>query len=235
MSIIPNQWHPSWDAFMKQEIINELNEIENKIGNPIENYFPDEKNVLRFLKQDCNHIKCIIVGMEPYPSNYERNGIWLPQATGRSFEVDSIDSWLQKFKQSSLRNILKTIYLNETNEKLSLSDIRTKIENKTFLIKEPKDWFDSLEAQGVLFLNATLTVIPNKVDTHTKLWEHFMTSLIAYLDKKDIIWFLWGDKARNRFEPNIHNGKIIITCHPRLAQFVDMNCFKEETRIHWLG
>lgn len=100
--------HSSWEELLTKDNIKLLDEIEEKIGN---NYYPATKNVLRFLEQDLNKIKCIIVGMDPYPSCYtDKNNNILPIATGRSFEVANLTSWQDKFKQSSLRNILKTLY-----------------------------------------------------------------------------------------------------------------------------
>lgn len=228
MSIIPNHWHCSWDNFMTDEIILELKNIETKLTN----IFPKEENVLRFLQNDLNNIKYIIVGMEPYPT--DDNGI--PIATGRSFEVSNVINWNQKFKQSSLRNILKTIYYNEYNKIISLEEIRTKINNNEFKIKQPKEWFDSLEKQGVLFLNATLTVEPYNVDSHSNIWTIFMNKLIKYIDNyKNVKWLLWGNKAKERVLPYINEKNSIISSHPRLACFVNENCFKEIKDINFLG
>jgi uracil-DNA glycosylase len=235
MSLIDfNKIHKSWEGFFSNEIIEELNKIEKEIGN---DYFPNTNNVLRFMSLDLNQIKYIIVGMEPYPSYKIVNDVIIPEATGRSFEIQSVDNWSQKFKQSSLRNILKTIYYNEYNEKISLEEVRKKIEEGSFPIKQPHQWFDCMEQQGVMFLNATLTVQMGKVDTHTKIWEHFMNSLIQYIDTNNnsVNWLLWGNKAQDRICPLVHDDKVIISQHPRLAQFVDENCFKYAQNVNWLG
>jgi uracil-DNA glycosylase len=211
----------------------ELEEIESKLGE----IFPNEQNVLRFLQNDLNKIKVVIVGMEPYPSSFDLNGATYPVATGRSFEIANVTNWNQKFKQSSLRNILKTVYFNEYGENIPLEDIRKKILNNDFPIKQPKDWFDSLENQGVLFLNATLTVEPYNVDSHTKIWSDFMNDLIVYMvnNNPNIKWFLWGDKAKQRFSPYLNENNMYLSCHPRLANFVNENPFQYEKNINWLG
>ena len=229
--------HKSWKNFIeRKDIQEELDKIYDAIG---DNYYPNNENVLRFLSNDLNNLKCIIVGMEPYPTSFERDGKQIPIATGRSFEVELLrgQDWNYKIKQSSLRNILKTIYFNETNEIISLEEIRKKINSKEFKILEPTDWFDSLENQGVMFLNATLTVQKEKVDTHTKLWKYFMDELIKYIEEnnKNVKWFLWGDKARQRVFPLIDENKAIICMHPRLASFVKENPFKEVKNVNWLG
>lgn len=108
-------WHESWNDFMNENTISILNTIEEKIKDV--DYYPRKEKVLRFLNTDLNNIKYIIVGMEPYPSFDNVNNC--PQATGRSFEVSEIlgKDWNYKIKQSSLRNILKAIYFNETGKK----------------------------------------------------------------------------------------------------------------------
>lgn len=234
MSLLPSKIDNSWNDFLTEEIKNELEIIEDKIGN---NYFPKKEEVLRFLELDLNKIKYIIVGMEPYPSSFENNGIIVPEATGRSFEVRSLldKTWSDKFKQSSLRNILKTIYYNETGTIKKLEDIRKEIELKTFRIKNPKDWFNDIESQGVMFLNATLTVEAYNVDSHRSIWDTFMIKLIKYIEKNtDIKWVLWGKPAQERIIPYIDKN-FIATCHPRLNDFVLENCFKQMNDIKWTG
>lgn len=227
---IPNN---NWN-FINDNKIEELNNIYNSISE----FFPKEDKVLRFLESDFLNLKYIIVGMEPYPSSYEVNGIIIPEATGRSFEVSSMinKTWSSKFKQSSLRNILKTIYYNDTKIIKSLYDIRKELEDNTFIIKNPTEWFDSMEKQGVLFLNASLTVEPYNVGSHTKLWDNFMKDLIIHINNNiDAKWLLWGNDAKNRVYDLVDKDKCILSCHPRLAQFVNENCFKYTENINWKG
>ena len=234
MAFIINN-HPCWDDFLKRnDIQNELKEIEIKIG---QDYFPKKENIFRFMENDIKNIKYIIVGMEPYPSSFEYNGEIIPEATGRSFEVGSLrtKTWGDKFKQSSLRNILKTIYYNETNTLIDLQTLRDKISNKEFQISNPSDWFDNTEKQGVLWLNATLTVKPNMVDTHRIYWNYFMTELFKYINQinPNVIWVLWGNAAQERVLSIIPKDNCICSVHPRLASFVNANCFKQLDQVNW--
>lgn len=221
-----NKYHINWEPFLLNEKVQkELKRIEEFLKD--EKYFPSEERVLRFLEQDPKTAKAIIVGMEPYPSSFNESGIVIPEATGRSFEVASIKQWTDKFKQTSLRNILKAIYLTETGQKISMDELREKIQNRSFPISEPNQWFDKLEEQGVIFLNATLTVRQYEVDTHTKLWENFMDYLITYIESvnKDVVWCLLGAKARDRFHPKVDETKAIVTLHPRVDAFIQTDLF----------
>lgn len=57
--------------------------------------------------------------------------------------------------------------------------------------------------QGVLLINATLTVEANKAGSHrNKGWEEFTDSVINHLanEKKGIVFFLWGSYAQKKGE-----------------------------------
>ena len=239
MPFLPDFIDKSWNEFLNlTEAKEKLEAIQKEIET---NYFPEEKNVLRFMNLDIFQLKYIIVGMDPYPSDYdyfdENKLIYVqkPVATGRSFEVGNLDSWLQKYKQASLRNILKTIYYNETGKKVPLSEVQKSIIDGTFKILPPKEWFNYMEKQGIMFLNATLTVKPYTPGSHEKYWENFMQMLIEYLNSKNkkIIWVLWGNNAYKRFYPYVSNT--IVSPHPRVQNFIDHNCFHWMPDIDWTG
>lgn len=222
----------NWD-FLNDERMKELESIYEKVKG---NIFPTEDKVLRFLEADYNNLKYVIVGMEPYPTATKIDGVMVPEATGRSFEVASVNSWCDKFRQSSLRNILKSVIYSKTGEVVSMEKARSLVSKGEVPMLSPHQWFDSLEKQGVLFLNASLTVEPNNVGSHEKLWDKFMTELICHIDKVEgVRWLLWGQVAQNRVLPHIDNSKASLARHPRLNEFIDDNCFKENNAVNWLG
>ena len=224
----------NWNDFLnRKEVKKELSNINKFLKT--EDYFPEKDKIFRFLEIDPYKIKIIIVGMEPYNSSFIRNGKEYPEATGRSFEVRSLSSWNQKFKQSSLRNMLKAIYKTYYNQDVTMEKLREKIINKDFPISQPKIWFDNMENQGVLFLNASLTVKKYKADTHTEIWENFMNLLIEYLNEinPDIIWCLFGNKAQERFKNKVKIS--LCECHPRLSQFVNTDvCFQLKDSVNFV-
>lgn len=240
MSLLPKNIHPSWDELLTDDFKSKLDIIENAIeAEPVHNtgykYFPEKQNIMRFLSQDLNSLKYIIVGMEPYPSWYtDENNDIKPVATGRSFEIANVTDWCQKFKQSSLRNMLKTVYVNETGKNETLEEIREHILDGTFNISKPHDWFSKLEQQGVLFLNATLTVKPDVVDSHMNLWKDAMNDIIRYInDKGNVKWLLFGDKAKARVYSVIGTKNCMSYCHPRLGRFIKINPFGDIPDIKW--
>ena len=232
IQIIPDKTNACWDGFLNKNM-GELERIQLKIGS---SYYPCRENVLRFMMNDISNVKCVIMGMEPYCTDYQRNGCVIPEATGRSFEVDSVDDWGIKFRQSSLRNILKAIYYCYYGEILDMDTLREYIQKGLFDIPVPKEWFNNLESQGVLFLNASLTVTPHMVDSHSNYWTSFMNNLIEFIDDKSKPrWLLWGNKAKDRVLPLIDGKNVICSPHPRLFSFVEDCCFKRIPQINWLG
>ena len=73
-------------------------------------------------------------------------------------------------------------------------------------------------SQGVLLLNATLTVRANQPRSHfNKGWEHFTTAVIRKLSdsKRGLVFMLWGNDAREK-EQLVDTSKhhILKAAHP---------------------
>ncbi len=115
------------------------------------------------------------------------------QAHGLSFSVNKgIDI------PPSLRNIYKEL----------VSDVGITMPSHGFL----KHWAD----QGVLLLNATLTVRANEAGSHQKKgWENFTDEIIRQLSsrRKDLVFLLWGNFAKSK-KALINGHKILEAAHP---------------------
>jgi uracil-DNA glycosylase len=138
---------PSWNDFLTDEMIEMLGSIGKQIGS---NYTPHRDKILRFLTCDLNKVKVCIIGQDVY---YQPN-----VATGRSFEVGGLQSWDQPFRQVSLKNIVRLIHktykgITCYEDIYKFSRILSEIKDGSFPILPPPKLFDSLENQGVLFLN----------------------------------------------------------------------------------
>ena len=117
------------------------------------------------------------------------------QAEGLSFSVSN-----EVLKPPSLKNIFKELE----------SDLKIPFPEHNSL----KPW----AKQGVLLLNAVLTVEEHKPTSHKdKGWETFTNSVIKILNKREkpIVFILWGSYARAKKE-FITNPKhyIIESAHP---------------------
>ena len=98
----------------------------------------------------------------------------------------------------SLKNIYKELK----------EDLGYDIPNHGYLVK----WAE----QGVLMLNAVLTVRAHQATSHKKLgWEHFTDRIISLLNKKSepVVFILWGAFAQSK-EPLITEQKHLIIKSP---------------------
>lgn len=235
--MLPEKISPSWDGFLTEEILSMLEAITNQIG---QNYTPAREKILRFLTRDLNSAKVLIIGQDVY----FQPGV----ATGRSFEVGGLKSWEEPFRQVSLKNIIRLIHktyrgITRYQDILKFSQILAEIRDQSFPLLQPPQLFDSLEAQGVLFLNTYLTCELNKPNSHRQFWEDFSRRLFGYISvqRPDLHWFLWGNEAISK-AGYIQRGILSCSRHPMLCSekysddFLKSSCFKDTMKIiNWLG
>lgn len=235
--LIPDNHHPSWDSFLTPDLLEELNKIEAAIG---DDFTPNREKVLRFMNLDLQSRKVVILGQDPYkPENV---------ANGRSFQPDNLEQWTAPFRQVSLKNMIRLLYRTYNNIE-NYSDIPAyktiaeKIKKGEFEIKPPKEWFDSLEEQGVLFLNTYLTCKINESNSHKAIWDGFSKKLLTFISENNpnLYWFLWGSEATSN-KPYIKKGILYESRHPMMCadkyedDFLKCPCFKETMSIiQWLG
>lgn len=238
--LLPEYIHSSWHGFLTEDMLNEIKFIEKKIGNNY-NPYPGEK-VLRFLAIDLYSIKVLIQGMDAYPSQD------IDVATGRAFEVGNLTSWLSKFRQVSLKNIVRLLYKNYNGIELyedikKFSDIQKEIKSGEFKILPPNKIFESWENQGVLCVNIYPTCKRGEPGSHKELWKNFSIKLIKYISttNPNIKWFLWGTESISS-KQYITSGIIYSSRHPMMCSqkytddFLKNDCFKDTIKeINWLG
>lgn len=139
-------------------------------------------------------VKVVIIGQDPY---HEPG-----QAMGLSFSVH--ENCIPN--PPSLQNIIKEIK-HEYNMDNDHYDRPLYRGDLTYLAK-----------QGVLLLNATLTVRRGQANSHADCgWQIFTDHIIEYLDmlNKPMVFMLWGKFAQNkRVLLTGNNIKILTTSHP---------------------
>lgn len=133
-------------------------------------------------------VKVVILGQDPYPTRGHAHGL--------CFSVEPDVRPLPK----SLKNIYK-----EMNTDLGI---------------EPRENGDlnHWAEQGVLLLNATLTVREGSPESHAgKGWEIFTDAVIQSLNEhhQGVVYMLWGSKAQRKAESvNGENNLILKAPHP---------------------
>lgn len=135
--------------------------------------YPEQKRVLRALQEvDYPEVKVVLLGQDPYHGP--------GQAIGRCFAVPNE----LKVKPPSLTNIFKELE----------SDLKVQWNKKD---SDLSGW----SSQGVLLLNAVLTVRKSQAFSHRdKGWEIFTDQIIHHLSERTqpVIFFLWGAAAQKK-------------------------------------
>jgi len=174
------QLHPSWQAVIGDELHQPYMEAlraflqqEKAAGKII---FPPGPLIFNaFNHTPFDQVRVVIIGQDPYHGQDNKGQ---PQAHGLSFSVpQGMDL------PPSLLNIFKEISA-DLNIKMSRNGDLT-------------PWAD----QGVLLLNATLTVEQAKAGAHqNKGWEQFTDAAIAALNKhrEGLVFVLWGSYAQKK-------------------------------------
>lgn len=234
--------HKSWNTFLSDEIICLIKDIEKSIH--IEKSTPKPKLTLRFLEMDLNQIPVVILGQDPYP----QEGV----ATGRAFEVNGLNSWHDKFRNVSLKNILRCIYKAETNQEKKYSEIISCLNegdrlvmDEDFKILPPNQLFKYWsEHENVLLLNTAFTCEIGKPNSHANLWFPFTQKLLKFIAtaNPETTWFLWGNNA-HQIVKDIQISNKIETTHPMMCYqrendilYGQINPFKKTRKlINWTG
>ncbi len=157
--------------------------------------FPDRKNVFAAMRQtSLEAAKVVIIGQDPYFNEHPGKG---PEAHGLCFSVKKGIP-----VPPSLRNIL--------------------LEINNSVYKAEKESVDSdltrWAVQGVLLLNASLTVIAKKPNSHASLGWHKLTDNIIETisgQKKHVVFMLWGAFAQKKIALIDRNRHLVLaTSHP---------------------
>ncbi len=227
--------HSDWKAFLTEENINIITKIQQEIG---ENYTPPSSKVLRFLEIPLSEVKIIILGQDPYPQP--------KTATGRAFEVGTLQSWNAPFSNTSLKNILRTVYKAYSGEIIKYSDLKGKFDNE-FPVLPPQKLFKHWEKEGVLLLNTSYTCELGKPGSHKNNWKAFTSHLLNFINDNfsNVTWFLWGNHALGATKEMSVNNSIFCQ-HPMMCYnnegrdtdflYGNINCFAEfMNEIDWTG
>lgn len=180
---------------MQQGVHKELVKLAYEGSGVGASVFPIRKNVFKAMRlTNIEATKVVIIGQDPYFNEHPGKG---PEAHGICFSV----------KQGmpvppSLRNILQEINNSiYCGKKVSVDSDLTR-------------W----ALQGVLLLNASLTVIAKRPNSHAKLgWHQLTDNIIETISrrKQNVVFMLWGAFAQKKTELINHRKHLILnTSHP---------------------
>ena len=177
---------PKWRTVLAGVSPNALGVLDTLTFTATEPIYPTRRNVVlagarvdahvfrAFDDLEPSKVRCVLIGQDPYPA--------LSRATGRSFEQGDLNAWVSKASSvaSSLRVLLRMLVAARTSDatvlKMSWSNF-VKF-TATTQLESPRDLFDHLQSQGVLCLNAGLTITryksggaPEQTKGHIPFWR----------------------------------------------------------------
>ena len=183
--------HPSWNKYLHYEFKKPyFKSLSNYVLDEYKNHqcFPPIDEVFTALNR-CSFDNLKVVIIGQDPYH------GLNQANGLCFSVND-----EIAHPPSLKNIFK--------------EIESDLGIPSPLSGNLERWAD----QGVLLLNATLTVRGNLAGSHqNKGWEIFTNAVIASISehKKDVIFLLWGGFAKKKINLiNSQKHQVLTSGHP---------------------
>ena len=184
--IIPSSWKLALESELNKDYIKDLESFVNQEYKD-EIIFPP-KNLLFNAFEFCSieATKVVILGQDPYHNH--------DQAMGLSFSVPKSQSKLPP----SLKNIFKELK-QDLNIDANCGDL--------------SPW----AKQGVLLLNSVLSVKAHTPASHkNKGWEQFTDFIIKTINdqKKDVVFILWGNYAKEKAKLISSKHYIISSPHP---------------------
>jgi len=170
---IEESWKRVLESEFDEEYFDELVKFVKKEYQESTVYPPARFIFQAFDLTPFDKVKVVILGQDPYHGPGQANGLCF--AVGKGIQLPP-----------SLQNIYKEIE----------SDLGQKSKN---VAGDLENW----ARQGVLLLNATLTVQAHRVGSHqNKGWEKFTDRVIKILSEKKegLVFILWGNYAQKKGE-----------------------------------
>ena len=186
---LPPDWNAVWGDDFWKPYFKPINQFLNEQKEQGFTVYPNEADVFNaFALTAFEKVKVVILGQDPY------HGV--NQAHGLSFSVQNGIA-----PPPSLRNIYKELASE-------FPDFKTPTHGD----------LSSWATQGVLLLNATLTVRAHSPGSHQKKgWEQFTDAVIKELSEKrtGLVFILWGNYAKQKESLiDVQKHYIIKSPHP---------------------
>ena len=187
---IEESWKEALSAEFEKPYFSALTQfVKKEYKEKPEMIFPKGSEIFRALDLcPLDKVKVVILGQDPYPTRGHAHGLCF-----------SVEEHVRPFPKS-LNNIFKEIE----------SDLGQPFPQNGSLLR----WAD----QGVLMLNAVLTVLEGKPESHAgKGWEQFTDAVIRELNQRreGVVYMLWGSKAQMKASIVDDSKNLILkTVHP---------------------
>lgn len=196
--IVKERIPATWDKVFEEAKydLEETSEYLEKDERENGMWYPLKKNLFdAFHYTPLNMVKVVIIGQDPYPQTVrDKNGNSIPRAQGLSFSVSPDDEI-----PSSLKNIFKELQNSY----------------RGFIMPEHGD-LRQWAKQGVLLLNACLTLVPGKPASHGAIWSGFVSKVCRAISEMNpkCIYMMWGQNAQKLRTVVGEKSVILEAAHP---------------------
>jgi len=194
---IPDDWYLKLRHYIESEEFTKLAKYVSERRKHID-VFPASSEIFRAFKlTPYGNLRVVIIGMDPYPTIYNEK----PVACGLSFAPRD-----RNYVPPSLRKMYDRIKEDFYKEEM------------TFPVDLDIEYWAK---QGVLMLNAALTVEHGKPGSHMKVWTNWTEEVIKAINEysSGVIFCLWGKDAQ-AFKEKIGNHHIVLEAeHPVAAKY----------------
>lgn len=195
--VIESSWKKELEAEFEKPYFAKLTNFVRSEYNT-QTVYPAPKAIFRaFDLCPFEKVRVVILGQDPYHGKGQANGLCF--AVGQNVPLPP-----------SLQNIFKEIE----------SDLKSPLKNRSGDLSR---W----STQGVLLLNATLTVRANTAGSHQdKGWEEFTDAVIKKLseERENLVFILWGNYAKAK-GAHIDRSKHCVIESPHPSPFSAYNGF----------
>ena len=185
---IEKTWHKELDHIFNKDFFLKLSEkVKQEYRTQI--IYPKGNNIFSsFELCPFDKVKVVIIGQDPYHGKNQANGL--------CFSVN-----------------------NKTALPPSLKNIYKELEESIDSFEKPNhgDLSRWVKKENIILLNAALTVVEGKSNSHKKIWCEFTDNLIKYISDKceNVVFLLWGNFAKSKaLLIDFKKHKIISSVHP---------------------
>ena len=175
-------------------------------------------------------VRAVILGQDPYPEP--------ASATGRAFEIGAARSWreLDRMFSPSVRAYTQALFSSRFGRSDLARSFRDwprllgEIEAGSIAVENHLEVSDRHEAQGVLLLNASLTlsrfrrdIDPHQSRGHLRLWRPLMLAVLRHLaaSRSPVAFIGFGSAAHDLFDEisqlNLPPHVVVRCPHPAFA------------------
>ena len=194
-----------------------------------ETWLPGPAQLLAAFRRDRLGLRYLLIGESPYPRRESANGIaFYDAAVTELWSEQGLSKAVNR--ATSMRNLLKTALLAEgllaQDETGKIPQPRIAATDKTKLIRTMAELFDNLHGAGLLMLNATPVLHPDrKPAQEARFWQGFLDRLLAAIAAaapQPPTLVLWGKIAQVvEAAPASNAFPKLVAEHPYNVSFID--------------